>query len=368
MALEPIVRREFSDPDRSAVQDTVVRAVEADPGMFIARYHAMEQSLNGRYVSADLFKETFKAYGTSKDSRHRYNTPVHNAAAVLASEQLRRLLQAPGERERNAVVLLTGIPGSGKTSSVLAGGAWPSNQRAVYEGQLANLEAAAAKMQQILAARLQPVIVVVHATPERALANTLQRFDELGRGAGIGVMASIQGTLPDSLQAIRERFGEVVKLQIIDRRNFSEPQVLGGWNQLPVLRSEGNHEQIRQRLSAALEQHHAAGRVNEDAYRQALGQAPRSKDFGLDSAAHRRDEEVGHQRERATRNRQETVLTPSALSRTAAERLQARSDQVAERLASERAQERAARPSLEHEAETGKKQEQSRDHDLDLGR
>ena len=367
MALEPITRREFSDPDRSAVQDTVVRAVEADSEVFIDRYHRMEQSLGGRYVSADLFKETFEAYRVSKDARHRYNTPVHNAAAVLAAEQLRRVLRAPLERDPDSVVLLTGIPGSGKTSSVLAGGAWPSNQRAVYEGQLANFAAAAAKMQQILEAGLHPVIVAVHATPERALANTLQRFDELGRGAGIGVMASIQGTLPDSLQAIRERFGEEVKLQIIDRRNFSEPNVLSGWSQLSVLQSEGNYEQIRQRLTAALEQYHIAGRIGVDAYRQALGQAPRSRDYGLDSTSGGGHEIAGHERERAAENRQETFLTAaSAANTTVAERLRARSEQVAERLAGERSEERAARLVLEREPE--KTPERTRDPDLDLGR
>jgi hypothetical protein len=74
----------------------------------------MEQSLGGRYVSADLFKETFEEYRASKDSRNRYNAPVHNSAAVLASEYLRRLISAPGQRERDTVILLTGIPGAGR--------------------------------------------------------------------------------------------------------------------------------------------------------------------------------------------------------------------------------------------------------------
>ena len=53
MTLETIQRRQFSDPDR-----------------FIDRYLSMEQSLGGRYVSADLFKETFcrTRYGASRIS------------------------------------------------------------------------------------------------------------------------------------------------------------------------------------------------------------------------------------------------------------------------------------------------------------
>jgi Zeta toxin len=149
-----------------------------------------------------LFKETFEEYGASKDSRNRYNAPVHNSAAVLASEYLRRLISAPGQHEQDTVILLTGIPGAGKTSSVLRGGKLPSKVRAVYEGQLSNPETAIAKVRQVLGAGLEPVIVAVHVKPELALQNTLRRFEEVGRGASIGIMAAIQGGLPESLQVV----------------------------------------------------------------------------------------------------------------------------------------------------------------------
>jgi hypothetical protein len=82
MTLETIQRRQFSDPDRAAVQEAVARTVEKDPDRFIDRYLSMEQSLGGRYVSADLFKQT---------------------------------------QERSTVILLTGIPGAGKTSGQALG-------------------------------------------------------------------------------------------------------------------------------------------------------------------------------------------------------------------------------------------------------
>jgi hypothetical protein len=150
MTLEPIRRRAFGEPDRSAVQEAMAGAVESDPERFFDQYGGLEQSLGGRYVSADLFKETFGPYSASRHSRHRYNACVHNAAAVLASEYLRRLINSPGDLERDTVILLTGIPGAGKTSSVLAAGDLPTNIRAVYEGQLSNAETALAKVQQVL--------------------------------------------------------------------------------------------------------------------------------------------------------------------------------------------------------------------------
>lgn len=373
MSLEPIYRRAFSEPDRAAVQEQVARAVESDPTTFLGRYARLEQSFGGRYVSADLFKETFAAYNASKEARNRYNAPVHNSAAVLAAEQLRHLLSRTDEPHRDTVILLTGIPGAGKTSSVLEAGELPGHFRAVYEGQLARRETAFARVQQVLDAGLKPVILMVHATPEQALANTLRRFEELGRGAGIDVMASIQAGLPLSLAAVREQFGNAVHLQIVDRRVFHEPQILEGWEHLGVLESEGDHEHIKQRLERALEPQYAAGRILEAAYRQARGLAPRSPDPGLDSPSRGRDESPRHEPRRAAQNRQEALLTepsssaalPAAVP-SAAERLRARAEQVSERVTAQRAAERAIEPA--HAPTPGPpEREHSKSHELDNG-
>ena len=312
MTLETIQRRQFSDPDRAAVQESIARAVEKDPERFIDRYLGMEQSMDGRYVSADLFKETFEEYRASKDSRNRYNAPVHNSAAVLASEYLRRLISAPGQRERDTVILLTGIPGAGKTSSVLQGGRLPPKVRAIYEGQLSSSETAIAKVQQVLDAGLKPVIVAVHVKPEQALENTLQRFKELGRGASIGVMSTIQGGLPESLQTVRERFGDKVSVRVVDRRMFREPKELRGWQYLSLLGSEGSYEHIKQRLHQALEHHRSTGGIDEDAYRQAFGDTPRSQYSRLDSSSRGGDEGSRDERGGASENREEAILKHSA--------------------------------------------------------
>jgi hypothetical protein len=367
MTLEPIRRRRFSEPDRSTVQETVAQAVEKDPDLFIDRYRSLEQSLGGRYVSADLFKETFDPYGASKDARNRYNAPVHNAAAVLASEYLRRLISAPHEHARDTVILLTGIPGAGKTSSVLQAGELPTNIRAVYEGQLSNPETALAKVRQVLDAGLRPVIVAVHAMPEQALENTLQRFEDIGRGASLGVMATIQGGLPDSLQTVREHFGGEVALQIVDRRIFNEPKATEGWQYLSLLRSEGNHEHISERLHQALKSHRSAGRVGEDAYRQALGQAPGSKDPGLDTSASGRNESSGHEQGRTPENLQEVILKPTA---PAATQPDPRLDSMLTTVElQQRGRERwlEYRRTRDHEQGAEKDAEKSQDHGIDRG-
>ncbi len=256
------------------MQERVAKEVERAPESFLARYVEDPRSLGGRFVNSDLMKETFADYARSKETRNRYNAPVHNAAAVLAAEQFRRAISDSSDLAKDVALFLTGIPGAGKTTSVLVGGALPTHVRVLYEGQLANAVQAIEKVELALGAGLRPEITAVHLAGEQALRNTLHRFETEGRGASIEAMASIQGRLPEGLKAVHERFGDAVKLRLIDRRGTISA-VLSGWQHLPLLESEGSYEAIKRNLGIILERDYRSGRIGEEAYEQALGKAPR---------------------------------------------------------------------------------------------
>ncbi len=283
MALESIRRRPYPEADRNEAQERIARAIEDDAEPFFARYHALAQSFDGRYVCSDLFKETFPEFSASNEARGRYNNPLHNSAAVLASEQFRRRVQDASRPEQDTVIFLTGVPGAGKTTAILSESDLEANVRMVYEGQLARPESVLPKIEQVLDAGLQPVIVAVHTPAEVALLNTLRRHERHGRGASIEAMASIQGELPQGLAAIYERFGDRVEFQLFDRREgLGATQQKTGWGQLSELQSEGTYEHIKARLHAALDQHEAAGQFRVDAIAQARGlAAPLARDQGL---------------------------------------------------------------------------------------
>jgi hypothetical protein len=120
IVLEPVWPVRFGAADRMDVQDAAIRAVQADPAPFYARFAALPQALGGYFVSADTFKETFDAYQGNPAHRQRYNAPLHNTCAVLAHAWLRCLLRQPREPGREAVIFITGVSGAGKTSAVLA--------------------------------------------------------------------------------------------------------------------------------------------------------------------------------------------------------------------------------------------------------
>ncbi len=86
---------------------------------------------------------------------------------------------------------------------------------------------------------------------------------------------SIQGGLPEGLRAVHERFGNAVKLHIIDRRGTLDAVLLHGWRHLPILESEGTYEDIKRNLAEILERDYRSGHIKEDAYEQAVGKAPR---------------------------------------------------------------------------------------------
>jgi hypothetical protein len=282
--MNEIQRKSFPQADRQQVQDEAIAAVMADPEPFIDAYKLDARSFGGRYVAADLFKETFPAFSASKEARNRYNTPIHNTAAVLSAELFSRNLAAPAEPGRDSVYFLTGSPGAGKTSMVLTQNVMPDNAHMIFEGQLSNYETSRAKIQEVLNAGFKPHIVAVHANPLNAMRNTLQRFDEEGRGASIEAIAGIQGNLPASLERLATHFGDRVTLEVIDVRDRNQPVQLAGFQHIDVLKSEGNHEQIKERLQHYIDDLRAAGRLSDDAYRQAAGLAPADRlDLGPQS-------------------------------------------------------------------------------------
>ena len=305
MALEPIKRLVFSDPDKMRVQSEAAASAESFTERHIARYRGLDGAFGGRYIAADLFKETFADYATGREGRAKYNVAVHNASAVLSAELFRRVLSEPGGQGR--AIFLTGIPGAGKTTSVLVQGKLSPDTRLVFEGQMWRPESTFPKLQQAIDAGVEPVLMVVHPRPEYALQNTFKRFREIGRGAAIETMANIQGGLPDGLTAVRERFGDSVQLIVHDIRDPDRRRQLVGWDNLPVLRSEGSREQIQHRLVAELERARGQGIAAPDVVRQALGDAPDHRGVGREPAAE--DGRAGPQRDPQARDRAQALLT-----------------------------------------------------------
>lgn len=284
MALEPIRVLEFANADRADVQQRVVDRVQAAPEQFLADYVAQPDTFAGRYVCADAMKETFPDYAASKEARGRYNAPVHNAAAVLAAEQYRRVVADSTDPARDLVLFVTGMPGAGKTSEIQyaaihEGNRLGSNVRAIFEGQLVDPVASIAKVEAALNAGCRVGVIAVLPRPEEALAHTFKRFEELGRGASASVMARIQEGTPDGLEALMRRFGDQISVAVHDVRDRANVHRLEGMNGVNLWRKELENGPVTERLEKEFDRLNQLGAVSAECAVQFRGQPPHGQFF-----------------------------------------------------------------------------------------
>lgn len=295
MRLESIRLTNPSETDRADVERRTVEAVERDPAMFLRAYVAHPDSDRGRYVSADLMKEMFGDYSASREARGRYNTAIHNSAAVLASAQYREALQDRSDPRRTEALFITGVPGAGKTSAVMANGI-PQDARVVYEGQLID-RSSHDKIRAALDAGLNVRISAVLPRIETALENTKRRFDNVGRGAAFATMVRIHEETPKGLEAIKQRFGERVAIEILDLRERENRRSLDYAEGVKLWTKELERGSTAERLQNHLDLMRREGRSSRAFELQAQGQVPhlgREPDRGDTQAG--RSERVGEGR------------------------------------------------------------------------
>jgi len=280
--MSQITLRGFTDLVKIEAEAKAIERATQHTEQVLTEYANRPETFGGRYVCADSFKELMPGFAQSRESRSALNGAVHNAAAVLAAEQFRRLVSKGSMPGRDTVVFVTGIPGAGKSSTVA--GALQSSAAVIFEGQMSRPEPAMMKIEQALEKGFKVEIVAVHVAPEVALDRTHSRFldPNNGRGASLNVMADIQGNLPAGLRQISERFRERVQLTVLDN-NPGQRKTYDGWENIRELEKEGSHEDIRSRLTAALESGYREGRYSADFYTQAAGHQPPSLEAGIGS-------------------------------------------------------------------------------------
>ncbi|MBP5790103.1 MAG: hypothetical protein J6W29_07725, partial [Neisseriaceae bacterium] len=145
----------------------------------------------------------------------------------------------------------------------------------IYEGQLIRPESAIDKIQAALDSGLKVKILAVQNTPETALDNTIRRFEKLGRGSSIEVMAQIMGKTADGLDKLHQHFGDRIELEIHERHENDPLPPQYGWEHLDILRKYGDYEKTKQYLGQVLEQSRETGTYSENALHQANGRVGR---------------------------------------------------------------------------------------------
>jgi len=273
--MEKITLRGFTDPGKIQAEAKAIERATQHTEEVLTEYANRPETYGGRYVCADSFKELMPGFAQSRESRSALNGAVHNAAAVLAAEQFRRLVDKGPTSGQDTVSFITGIPGAGKSSSVDT--LIKSSSAIVFEGQMSRPEPTLQKIGHALQKGFKVEIVAVHVTPEVALERTNFRYCDPanGRGASLNVMADIQGNLPAGMRKIEGRYGDRVGLTVVDN-NPDQQKPYHGWQIIHFLEKEGNRDNIYERLIRALDAGYREGRYSVGFYIQAAGSEPRS--------------------------------------------------------------------------------------------
>ena len=191
-------------------QEVIIHDAEKNEEKHILDYNELESSFNGRYICADLMKETFSIYTRSIESRKRYSEVVHNSCACLAAEAFERKakeMSNENKNERKKCIFLTGVPGAGKSyliQSIVFSGVLGDNIM-VYEGDITT-PSIKEKMKLIKDLDMDIMILVVNPTLELAQSNAIRRHFEIGRGASSQTMARIMSKLPGAIRELNNEF------------------------------------------------------------------------------------------------------------------------------------------------------------------
>lgn len=254
-----------SNAEMVKIQDEAIALTENSLEDFLKEYNEHSDTMGGRYICSDTFKELFPCF-EAKENRALVNDAIHNSSAVLAATQFEEVLKRD-EPNKTKAIFITGIPGAGKTTSVKKFMV-DDEVKLIFEGQLANPAPTIPKIEQCLQKKLDVRIVAVHIEPEKALDNTFKRFNEYGRGGSIEVMSSIQGNLPNGLKKLKEHFGDKINIIAIDKNN-GENKILTDEKEIYKLINIGSKEEIFKRLKVKLDQDFQKGKIDKACFAQA---------------------------------------------------------------------------------------------------
>lgn len=219
---QPEAKKSYSAED--------IKAFAKDNHDSIIEQYAKE---NGNIVSVDRMKKLFAPVGyTGLDS-----VPYQAEAGKLAKEYFDKKLEE-GRGSEKYVVLMTGGTGSGKSTILKE---YEGRDILVFDLNLRNTQENAKLVQQIIDAGQKPFIKYVLRSPSEAFTEgVLKRATDkvspdYGRAFSIEEHVTVHKQVRDTLDALLHKFGDKIKLQIIDNRGKlgeSSEMSLAGLNKI----------------------------------------------------------------------------------------------------------------------------------------
>lgn len=238
----------------------------ADHPAAVSEYANLPDSMGGRVLNTDIARELSPDYLADRTR----SAPVHEPASDFVKRLYAEKLAEPTPESMDPIVQFTaGGTGAGKTTGLGEALAKSGeNPEIIYDTNMNTLGSAEQKIQQALDAGRKVKILYTYREPVDALVNgALPRAERqsgtFGSGRTVPVSehakthVGVRGVM-DALAA-KYKGDDRVQIEVYDNSHGRGNGRLAALEDIPRINENGLHE----RLNAALEEEHRAGRISD---------------------------------------------------------------------------------------------------------
>jgi hypothetical protein len=222
-----IKKRDGLSAAEREVEARFAARLESDLNGAVAEYRARFGSI----LNTDSARELCAAYAASWRSRAEFSTAVHEPASALVRELWGRAVALPDPDGPNAVIVLAGGGGSGKTSifedagegGELGLGSLRAEATAVYDTTLAWLPFAKEIVETALTAGKNVLVVYVHRPVRLAVLGVIERALREGRAVPARVLAADHFNAQNTLIELFGAYHDDGRVRIVVVDNSGAP-------------------------------------------------------------------------------------------------------------------------------------------------
>ena len=272
--------------NKSDIGAALQERVDNDFDALVQEYNALRGTDGGRILDTDIARELSPEY---KADRSRA-AEIHEAASAFIQKLFDIRMAAPHNGE--AVVMMAGGGGSGKSSAKDILGAEYASAGTVLDGTLSSLDKARRNIQRVLDSGRAVSVMYVYREPVEALRNgVLKRAMRGGRTVPIDALVKAHAGASDVMRQLAKDYAgsEDVAIRVIDNSRGPGAAVQSSLENItPVIKSG-----LKERFTNATEEEFNAGRISETVYRATVGDAGAAPQVARETAA----DDAGSRRE-----------------------------------------------------------------------
>ena len=264
--------------NKAGIGAALQERVDNDFDALVQEYSALKGTDGGRILDTDIARELSPEYRADRSRA----AEIHEAASAFIQKLFETRMAAPHNGE--AVVMMAGGGGSGKSSAKDILGAEYDSAGTVLDGTLSSLDKARRNIQRVLDSGRTVSVMYVYREPVEALRNgVLTRAMRGGRTAPIDALVKAHAGASDVMRQLAEDYAgsEDVEIRVIDNSRGPGGAVQSSLENItPVIKSG-----LKERFTNATEEEFNAGRISETVYRATIGDAGAAAQVARETAA-----------------------------------------------------------------------------------